>query len=61
MTVHFIGAGPGTPDLITVRGLRLTVPAFQNRVTNESLVERADSVLDDLLTGVLRAAAQNTI
>jgi precorrin-4/cobalt-precorrin-4 C11-methyltransferase len=28
VTVHFIGAGPGAPDLITVRGLRLVERSF---------------------------------
>ena len=27
MTVHFIGAGPGAPDLITVRGLNILASA----------------------------------
>ena len=27
MTVHFIGAGPGAPDLITVRGRNLIANA----------------------------------
>ena len=27
MTVHFIGAGPGAADLITVRGPRLLAPS----------------------------------
>ncbi len=46
MTVHFIGAGPGAPDLITVRGLEL--------------VKRADVVLyaGSLVPRALVAAAK---
>ena len=48
MTVHFIGAGPGAPDLITVRGLRL--------------IERAPVVLyaGSLVPQAIVAAAQAT-
>jgi precorrin-4/cobalt-precorrin-4 C11-methyltransferase len=40
MTVHFIGAGPGAPDLITVRGLRL-IEHCQVCLYAGSLVPRA--------------------
>ena len=40
MTVHFIGAGPGAPDLITVRGLKLIRQA-QVVLYAGSLVPRA--------------------
>ena len=39
MTVHFIGAGPGAPDLITVRGLRL-IERCPNCLYAGSLVPR---------------------
>ena len=40
MTVHFIGAGPGAPDLITVRGLNL-IRAARVILYAGSLVPRA--------------------
>jgi precorrin-4/cobalt-precorrin-4 C11-methyltransferase len=45
MTVYFIGAGPGAPDLITVRGLRLIercpVCLYAGSLVPEEIVEAA--------------------
>ncbi len=45
MTVHFIGAGPGAPDLITVRGLKLIqscpVCLFAGSLVPEEIVKSA--------------------
>ena len=45
MTVHFIGAGPGAADLITVRGLKLIqncpVVLFAGSLVPEEIVAEA--------------------
>ena len=47
MTVHFIGAGPGAPDLITVRGLKLiqaaSVVLYAGSLVPQEIVAEANS------------------
>lgn len=71
MTVHFIGAGPGAPDLITVRGLRLlrscpVVLYAGALVPDELLAECADDArlvdtahldLEEIVAEIARADA----
>jgi precorrin-4/cobalt-precorrin-4 C11-methyltransferase len=64
MTVHFIGAGPGAPDLITVRGLRLIqrcplclyagslVPAEVVAEAPGRVVDTASMHLDEILAEI---------
>ncbi len=44
MSVHFIGAGPGAPDLITVRGLKMIQEAgvvlYAGSLVPEAVVAR---------------------
>ena len=69
MTIHFIGAGPGAPDLITVRGLALIegspVCLYAGSLVPEAVVARAPAaarVIDtsaltlDEIVGEMRAA-----
>jgi precorrin-4/cobalt-precorrin-4 C11-methyltransferase len=72
MTVYFIGAGPGAPDLITVRGLRLIercpVCLYAGSLVPEAIVAAAPSDaqvvdtaplnLDQILALIEQAAAQ---
>jgi precorrin-4/cobalt-precorrin-4 C11-methyltransferase len=48
MTVYFIGAGPGAPDLITVRGLKLIercpVCLYAGSLVPEEIVQAAPAM-----------------
>ena len=71
MTVHFIGAGPGAPDLITVRGLRLIqscpVCLYAGSLVPEEIVKAAPDgarvvdtaplTLDDIIAEIEQAHA----
>ena len=73
MTVHFVGAGPGAPDLITVRGLeiirRAAVVLYAGSLVPRAVIEEADDdavvldtapmTLDEIIDEIAKAHAQN--
>lgn len=74
MTVHFIGAGPGAPDLITLRGLKLieTCPVclYAGSLVPEAIVraaprgalviDTAPMTLDEIIAEIAKAHGQGS-
>ena len=72
MTVHFIGAGPGAPDLITLRGFRIiqhcAVCLYAGSLVPEEIVkaapvgarviDTAPMTLDEIIAEIVTAHAQ---
>ena len=54
--VHFVGAGPGAEDLITVRGMRLLnkadVVIFAGSLVNPELLKKGEELCSMTATGV---------
>ncbi len=73
MTVHFIGAGPGAPDLITVRGLTLLrrcpvvlyagslvpPPILEEAPANARVIDTAPLDLDAIIAEMQQASARD--
>ena len=71
MTVHFIGAGPGAPDLITVRGRNLIANApvclyagslvpkelLEEAPRDARILDTASMTLDEIINEIKKADA----
>src|SRR5688572_16775027 len=61
--VYFIGAGPGDPELLTLKGLRLLQEAdviLHDRLVSEEILGYAKQDADIILTGKQKGGAKCT-
>jgi precorrin-4/cobalt-precorrin-4 C11-methyltransferase len=71
--VHFIGAGPGAPDLITVRGLKyirrapvvlfagslVPLAVIEEAPANASVIDTAPLTLEEIIEEIKKAHAED--